>query len=59
MVVAPDLVPIRHRKGTDGGQLDACDDLELAQLVELGRHIWPEGHHGHHALQCPERSQVM
>ncbi len=52
MVVAPDLVPICHCEGADGGQLDACDDLELAELVELGRHIRPESHHGHHALPC-------
>lgn len=50
VVVAPDLAGIGDRECADDGQLDAGDDLQFAQLVQLCWHVRPERHHCHHTL---------
>jgi hypothetical protein len=50
VVVAPDLAGIGDCECADDGQLDAGDDLQLAQLVQLCWHVRPERHHCHHTL---------
>ena len=49
-VVAPQVQQVCDGKDSDDCKLQGGDDLELAELVRLGRNLCPKGHHCHKAL---------
>ena len=49
--VTPQVQQVGDGKGSDDRELQRGDDLELAELVGLGRYARPECHHCDKALQ--------
>ena len=55
--VAPELRQVEDGEQSDGCQLQAGYNLQLAELIWLWRYVSPEGHHRQEALDAMAEAQ--